>query len=84
MGNHLTLGIYPNGDYKYNVVRDDDLKDHIEYNKRLRPGRMLYVDGVCVHEGLMPTEVTEHCHFVAKEFYVTKSVNMSQPTIPYR
>lgn len=43
--NHLTLGIYSNGQYKFNVVRDEDLESHIEYNKTWRWGRLLYVDG---------------------------------------
>lgn len=34
--NYLTLGIYSNGQYKFNVVRDEDLESHIEYNKTWR------------------------------------------------
>jgi len=43
--NHLTLGIYGNGQLVYNVVRPEDLESHIEYNKTFRFGRLLYVDG---------------------------------------
>ena len=32
--NHVTVGVYMNGKYKVNIVKDKDLKDHIEYNKK--------------------------------------------------
>lgn len=54
--NHLTLGIYSNGQYKFNVVRDEDLESHIEYNKTWRWGRLLYVDGKRVWNGCVKTE----------------------------
>ena len=50
--NHLTIGVYSNGQWKYNVVRDEDLQEHIEYNKTWRPGRLLYVDGKRVWNGV--------------------------------
>ena len=30
---HVTVGVYMNGVYKVNIVRDEDLEDHIQYNK---------------------------------------------------
>lgn len=42
---HVTVGVYMNGQYKYNIVRDEDLENHIKYNKIFRFGRGLFVDG---------------------------------------
>ena len=53
---HTTIGLYPNGDFKINGVRPEDLKDHIEYNKQHRWGRALFVDGKCVHNGYLSDE----------------------------
>ena len=33
---HVTVGVYMNGVYKVNIVRDEDLEDHIQYNKKFR------------------------------------------------
>jgi hypothetical protein len=51
--NHITVGVYLTGDHKVNVVDSSDLNDHIEYNKRLRFGRALFLDGECIHEGYL-------------------------------
>jgi hypothetical protein len=48
---HHTVGVYPDGSMKHNGVPDDHLAAHIAYNKEFRPGRALFVDGVCVYEG---------------------------------
>lgn len=59
---HTTVGVYPNwkvlGDmgYKINGVASEDLSDHIKYNLTFRPGRALFVDGVCKHRGTLPEE----------------------------
>ena len=45
------VGVYPDGSKVFNGVLESDLKTHIEYNKTFRPGRALFVDGECVHEG---------------------------------
>jgi len=44
---HATVGVYKNGDMKTNIVRDEDLAFHIQYNIDNRPGRALFVDGEC-------------------------------------
>ena len=54
--NHVTVGVYMNGQYKINIVKDKDLKDHIEYNKKFRFGRSLFVDGKCVNQGYLSGE----------------------------
>lgn len=49
---HTTIGLYPNGEFKMNGVKPEDLQGHIEYNKQWRWGRALFVDGICVFKGL--------------------------------
>lgn len=49
---HHTRGVYPSGDYKDNQVKAKDLNYHIWYNKFWRPGRALFVDGVCFNRGI--------------------------------
>lgn len=82
----ITIGIYPNKDYVYNVVDKEDLNDHIEYNKVMRPGRLLYVNGERVHNGLRVKEVLPEYDRLADEIYkkLLKDVNTSIPTRPYR
>lgn len=84
MANHLTLGIYPNGDYKYNVVLEEDLERHIEYNKTFRFGRLLYVDGERVYDGLQNKSDLEKYDKIAAVFYSNNNINMKVTTKPYR
>lgn len=85
MKNHLTLGIYPDHSYKYNVVRDEDLEEHIIYNQAFRPGRLLYIDGKRIYNGLIKQELLVEYDEAAKEFYEnTSRINMNILTIPYR
>lgn len=85
MKNHLTLGIYPNYSYKYNVVRDEDLEEHIIYNQAFRPGRLLYIDGKRIYNGLIKQELLAEYDEIAKKFYENVSkINMNILTIPYR
>jgi len=81
--NHLTLGIYTNKQFKYNVVREEDLEHHIEYNKTLRFGRLLYVDGKRIYNGCMKEEYLAEYDKLAEEFYANHKINMNKPTIPY-
>lgn len=82
---HLTIGVYTNKQWKYNVVRDEDLKDHIEYNKTWRWGRLLYVDGVRVYDGCHKPESLPMYDSLAKEVYedLLKKVNLHKDTRPY-
>ena len=59
---HHTRGVYPNGDFKDNGVRPEDIEHHVGYNVLYRPGRALFVDGHCVYEGMGVSEelITEH------------------------
>lgn len=56
MNNHITVGIYPSENFKVNVVRDEDLEKHIEYNLIFRPGRAFFVDGTCKYRAWMSAE----------------------------
>ena len=83
--NHLVLNVYASGNYKYNVVRDCDLKDNIEFNKAWRFGRIIYVDGKRVYDGCIVEGALGKYDDIAKDFYVNKAkdINMLEPTIPY-
>lgn len=82
--NHLTLGVYPNGQLAVNVVRPEDLESHIEYNKTFRFGRLLYVDGKRVYGGCIKEEYLEPYDKIAEEFYSNNNVDMNDATLPYR
>ena len=56
MANHFTVGVYANGQYKTNVVKEEHLQDHIEYNLKMRPGRAFFVDGECLNKGYLTDE----------------------------
>lgn len=51
-----TMGVYRDGSRKNNGVIEEHLADHIEYNKTMRPGRALFVDGVCHNKGYLSEE----------------------------
>lgn len=51
--NHITIGVYLNDSYKINIVKEEDLVSHIEYNKVFRYGRALFVDGKCENQGYL-------------------------------
>ena len=48
---HTTIGVYLDGSKKVNGVTSERLADHIRYNLDFRPGRALFVDGICLHRG---------------------------------
>lgn len=50
---HTTVGVYNNNDFVINGVAPEHLKYHIEYNQKMRFGRALFVDGVCVNKGYL-------------------------------
>lgn len=79
MNNHLTVGIYPNGSYKHNVVAPEHLESHIDYNITMRPGRLFFVDGVCMNTGWFSQEDINKYQQLA----LGLKVNMSEVTMPY-
>ncbi|PHR96669.1 MAG: hypothetical protein COA78_28435 [Blastopirellula sp.] len=72
-----TVGVYPNGDYKTNGVAADDLYVHIGYNAMHRPGRALFIDGVCYLEGI-GVDMT-----MAQELVEGLGVHHTKCTAPY-
>lgn len=72
---HLTVGVYPNNDYKTNCVPDFELEEHVQYNKEMRGGRGLFVDGVCVHRGGLSLEQVAE--------WEIKSKTLPMPAITY-
>lgn len=76
---HVTVGVYMNGQYKYNIVRDEDLENHIKYNKIFRFGRGLFVDGKCVNQGYLSEEQVRNWEKSISEM----EFDMSHDTRPY-
>lgn len=75
---HTTVGVYPNGEYKCNGVKEENLKTHIEYNKTFRFGRALVVDGEVVYRGF-------GCDKAIEDLQETiKILKMKTDTAPYR
>lgn len=76
---HTTIGIYPNGDYKVNGVKEHNLASHIHYNKVMRPGRALMVDGKLVYDGLGVMDKDK----LNKIVQDLKEVKINKDTAPY-
>lgn len=55
-GFHHGVGVYKNGDFVQNCIPDFELSQHIQYNVTMRPGRGLFIDGNCVHDGYLDDE----------------------------
>lgn len=52
--------------------------------KTWRPGRLLYVDGKRVYNGVIKQEYLAGFDAIAEKFYENSSnINMNIPTIPY-
>lgn len=52
----ISIRIYNNGSYVVNNVRPEDVEGHIEYNKTMRFGCALVVDGKIENEGYLDEE----------------------------
>jgi hypothetical protein len=75
---YTTIGLYPNGDFKVNGVLDKHLQDHIEYNKKYRPGRVLIVNGKIEYKGWVTTEMLE------TKLKELSNIKMDKPNYPYQ
>ena len=80
---HTTIGLYLNGDYKINGVSAENLDTHIEYNKTLRFGRALFVDGKCVHEGYYKNSPEEIADFEKRIADNPEQFTRTEDTAPY-
>lgn len=74
---HTTVGVYPNREFKINGVKAENLESHIEYNRLMRPGRALLVDGTCI---LIGNFNQEDVTALEEEF---KDCKRSYDTAPY-
>ncbi len=72
--------VYNNNDYTDNGVRKADLKDHIEYNKKMRFGTALFINGICVNYGYLGKE---RCDKIAKEI-IGLDIKVKPSELPYR
>lgn len=81
----ITIGMYPDKHYVYNIVSKEHLEQHIEYNKTMRPGRLLYVDGKRINNGCLRKEVLPEYDNLVDELYrkLLKEVDITYPTLPY-
>jgi len=62
---YSTIGVYLNGDKKFNGVAQEDLGQHIVYNVNNRFGRALFLEGKCIYRGYLDIETTSK---LEKEF----------------
>ena len=69
---HTTIGVYLNGDYKTNGVLPEHLEMHIEYNKKYRLGRGLFVDGKCIYAGYLNSDEVKKFEQKAKGIIITE------------
>jgi hypothetical protein len=76
---HHTMGVYNSGQRKHNGVHPAHLARHIEYNKTMRFGRALFVDGKCVNLGYLSAE---RCAAIEEELRLNPVV-MERDTAPY-
>jgi hypothetical protein len=84
MSNHVSLAVYPNMDFVWNVVADEHLEEYVTYNKTFRPGRLLYVDGKRVHGGCIYEQYLGKYDDFAKKKYEETQINKNNITVPYR
>lgn len=61
------IGIYCNGDRRYNAVEKRDLKGHMAYNINMRFGRALFVNGKCVYQGYLSKDRCDQIEQELKE-----------------
>lgn len=71
---------YNNGEYTDNGVRKEHLADHIQYNKKYRPGTALFINGVCLNYGYLGQE---RCDKLA-ELIKGLDIKVSASQLPYR
>lgn len=79
MKNHVSLRIYPNKDYVVNVVSDENLANHIEYNRIFRCGCILYIDGVRRTSGCL-----KEYDIYASNLLKTLDINTMKETTPFQ
>lgn len=89
MGNILFFYIYANKDTAYNVVRPEDVDNHIEYNQLFRPGRLMYKEDsekgfIRLNDGCIKEEYLKPYDEMAQKFFETNNISKAFATVPYR
>ncbi len=77
---HHSRGAYGIGNYKDNGVATDSLEAHIADNIKWRPGRALFIDGVCRNQGYLSVK---ECAEITLELQ-NDPVIMQYDTHPYQ
>lgn len=80
---YLTLSIHSSGTYIHNVVRGEDLWYFLVYNVKFRPRRIIYVNGMCVYDGVMKSDCFDKYDKIAHDFFTSNNINIDIPTLPY-
>lgn len=57
---HITVLIYPTGNFKINIIPDNMLNIHIECSTILRKNVVLIVDNKCINQAWMCNEEVEY------------------------
>jgi hypothetical protein len=78
--NNVTVGVYASGNFKTNIVKPEHLEHHLRYNKELRPGRALFLNGTCVQQGYLSDEEVK----VWEEKIEGMTFNRSVSSQPYQ
>lgn len=88
--NRLFFYLYANKESESNVVRPEDLINHIEYNRIFRPGRLMYIEDsekgfVRLNDGIISKDKLIEYDQLAREFFETrgKQINRVKDTRPY-
>lgn len=80
--------IYNSNDVVDNHVAYDHLDDHIRYNKEMRFGTALFINGVCVNRGYLGKERCDAFEIEIKkmieEEHLISKLQLKSPTVPYR
>lgn len=66
---HLVLNLYASGDYTVDKVNDIELRNYVEFNKKWRFGRLIYVDGQRVYNGCIKDDCIEKYDTIARDLY---------------
>ncbi len=78
---NTTIGVYANGDMKFNGVPDDKLEGHVQYNTTMRAGRALFVNGKCVHKGNLNDDLIA---LLERQFSSDSKYVLHKDTKPYQ
>lgn len=76
----ITVRVYKNGSMVTNCVAEQDLEEHLIYNKEKRPECALFVDGERYYDG----ELTDGELRLYEEIIQKKNYDVSKITNPYR